>query len=124
MRVYPYVVYVAGPFRGPDAWDIEQNIRQAESLALRVWRKGFPCICPHSNTRFYQGACPDSVWLDGDLHILSRCDALLLTSDWERSEGAREEKRYAESKGIPIFTSLEGLCEHFGNQVRPGEAPV
>lgn len=103
------LVYVAGPFRGKDSWEMEQNIRRAESLALDVWRLGAACICPHSNTRFYQGAAPDEVWLEGDLEILRRCDAILLTEDWARSQGAKEEKRVAEEQGIPVLYSVYEL---------------
>lgn len=103
------VIYVAGPFRGPDAWVIESNIRRAETLALEVWRSGAAAICPHTNTRFYQGAAPDEVWLDGDLAILARCDAILMTPDWERSSGARTEREYAASIKIPVFYTIDEL---------------
>ena len=103
------LVYVAGPFRGPNAWEIEQNIRRAEALALEVWRAGFACVCPHTNTRFFQGAAEDSVWLDGDLLILERCDAVLLTPDWQRSSGARAEVDHAKLKGIPVYLTLDEL---------------
>lgn len=97
------VVYIAGPFRGPNAWEIEQNIRQAETLALKVWLAGGACICPHANTRYFQGTGPDSIWLEGDLEILRRCDAVLTTADWARSSGARAEVELASSLNIPVF---------------------
>jgi len=103
------VVYIAGPFRGPSAWDIEENIRRAERLALEAWRAGFAVICPHTNTRFFQGAAPDEVWLEGDLEILRRCDAVLLTSDWERSSGARAEVAAARAARIPVFADIRDL---------------
>lgn len=103
------VVYVAGPFRGRDSWEMEQNVRRAEALALDVWRSGAACHCPHANTRFYQGAAADDVWLDGDLEILSRCDAVLLTPDWERSTGATAEKLHAEALSIPVFYDIDAL---------------
>lgn len=103
------VVYVAGPFRGPNSWEIEENIRRAERLALEVWRLGCAVICPHTNTRFFQGAAPDDVWLDGDLAILAKCDAVLMTEDWERSSGARAEREFAKGKGIPVFYRLEAV---------------
>ena len=103
------VVYVAGPFRGPNSWEIEQNIRRAETLALEVWRAGFAAICPHTNTRFFQGAAPDEVWLDGDIAILVKCDAVLCTPDWEKSSGARAEVDRAKQVGIPVFHSTEAL---------------
>src|SRR5436309_15845129 len=85
------VVYVAGPFRGKSYWDQENNIRRAETLALDAWRLGCAVICPHTNTRFFDGAVPDSVWLDGDLELLKRCDAVLMTPDWLKSTGASAE---------------------------------
>jgi hypothetical protein len=88
---------------------MEKNIRAAETLALEVWRLGAACLCPHTNTRFFQGAAPDSVWLEGDLEMLRRCDALMLTADWERSSGARAEREEAILHNIPIFHELADL---------------
>jgi hypothetical protein len=103
------VVYVAGPFRGPSAWDIECNIRRAETLALEVWRLGAAALCPHCNTRFFQNAAPDEVWLKGDLELLRRCDAIIVTEDWERSSGARAEVDFAVKHSIPFFATLSQL---------------
>ena len=105
------VVYIAGPFRASNAWDIECNIRRAETLALEIWRAGAAAICPHTNTRYFQGAAPDKVWLAGTLAIMARCDAVLLTKEWMDSEGARKEFMKAQQLGIPVFVecSPEGL---------------
>lgn len=108
------VIYIAGPFRGPSAWDIECNIRRAETLALEVWRSGAAALCPHTNTRFFQGAADDAVWLAGDLEMLRRCDALILTSGWERSSGARAERDEAIRLGLPTFESVGELREWLG----------
>ena len=99
------VVYIAGPFRASSAWDIECNIRRAETLALEVWRAGAAAICPHTNTRYFQGAAPDEVWLEGDLAIMKKCDAVLLTEDWDSSAGARRERQEAVLWGLPVFIS-------------------
>lgn len=104
------VIYVAGPFRGPNSWAIENNIRRAEALSLDVWKLGAAAICPHTNTRFFQGAAPDHLWLDGDLAILAKCDAILMTPDWSRSTGATAEKEFAEARGIPVFRTIEALA--------------
>lgn len=103
------VIYIAGPFRGPNAWEIEQNIRRAEALALEVWRLGAAAICPHANTRFYQGAAPDGVWLEGDLAILARCDGVLMTEDWQQSQGAQAERLFAFKHFVPVFYTLVEL---------------
>lgn len=108
------VIYISGPYRGPSTWAIENNIRRAEALALEVWKApGFYAICPHSNTRFFQDTLPDTVWLDGSLEIMKRCDAVLLTKDWIVSAGARTERLVALDSGIPVFENLGELKEHF-----------
>lgn len=103
------VVYIAGPFRAVNAWEIEQNIRRAEQLALTIWRMGAAVICPHTNTRFFQGAAPDHVWLLGDLEILRRCDAVMMAPGWEHSEGAQAEREYAAQHKIPVFINTDIL---------------
>lgn len=104
------VVYVAGPYRGANAWEIEGNIRRAEALALEVWKLGAACLCPHTNSRFFQDALPDRVFLEGDLELLRRCDAILLTLDWRRSDGACTEHIYAINHGIVVCYNLTALA--------------
>ena len=116
------VVYIAGPFRGPDAWTIECNIRRAETLALEVWRAGFAVICPHTNTRFFHEAAPDSVWLEGDIEILHRCDAVLVTPDWAMSQGAMAEVAIAQKAEIPVFHSVENLIAWRDGTIEPAAA--
>lgn len=103
------VVYIAGPYRGANHWEQEQNIRRAEELALKVWRTGNAVICPHTNTRNFNGAADDSLWLKGDLEIMYRCDAVIFTPDWENSSGAKAEYLEAEANGIPTFFSIYEL---------------
>lgn len=106
------VVYIAGPYRGPNAWAIEQNIRRAEEMALRVWQLGAAALCPHTNTRFFQGAAEDRVWLDGDIEMLKRCDAMLAIDGWTKSEGAKAEVAIALLAHMPVFENLFSL-EHW-----------
>lgn len=104
------VAYIAGPFRAANAWEIEQNIRRAEEVALEVWRlPGWCAICPHTNSRFFQGAAPDDVWLKGDLEILKRCDALVLAPHWVRSSGTRAEIRRAIECKIRVYGDAHHL---------------
>lgn len=109
------VVYVAGPFRAENQWWQFQNIRRAEGLALEVWRMGAACICPHLNTAHFPGALPDEVWLNGDIEILMRCDAVLMTPDWQRSKGATEERLVALFNFKPVFYTLDALKEYLND---------
>jgi hypothetical protein len=103
------IVYIAGPFRGPNTFAIAENIRIAERRALEVWKLGGVALCPHLNTANFQGALPDHTWLEGDLVLLSACQALLTTYNWGQSEGARGEVEFAQKHGIPVFHSVLGL---------------
>lgn len=114
------VIYVAGPYRGADSWEVERNIRRAEELAFEVWRMGLAALCPHMNTRHFDRALPDQVWLDGDLELLRRCDGLILTADWERSAGTITEVARARSLGLPVFLSLDYLLIAVNKERRGG----
>lgn len=100
------VIYVAGPFRAANQWEQEQNIRVAEAISLAIWRRGAVALCPHLNTRFFSGTLPDKVWLDGDLELLERCDAIFLCSGWQDSVGARAEELRARRISMRAFTTL------------------
>lgn len=105
------VVYIAGPFRSmnkggrPNAWGIHKNVVRAMETALLVWQNGGAALCPHANTMFYDGAngIVDEVWLDGDLELLRRCDAVLCTENWKLSTGATNEVLHALRAGMPVF---------------------
>lgn len=111
------LVYIAGPFRGANAWEVEQNIRRAEALCLEVWAAGFVGVCPHSMLRFFDGALADDVWLKGDIELLVRCDAVLLARGWRRSKGAEIEMGLAKDAGMPMFESVRDLEAYAATEV-------
>ena len=126
------VVYIAGPFRSvnkgtgkSDAWGVQQNVMHAMALSLEVWKRGAVGLCPHANTMFFQDAagCEDRVWLDGDIELLKRSDAILMTDNFERSSGARAELQHALELGIPALYSV-GDLETFLEDFRRREAVV
>lgn len=104
------VVYIAGPYRAKCEWDVVQNIRNAELLALEVWRLGVVALCPHKNTALFGGAADDSYWLEGDLELLRRSDAMVLVEGWENSSGTIEEVIFAIEHRIPVFTSINSVA--------------
>lgn len=100
------LVYVAGPYRAATEYGVLENIRRAEKVALQVWLAGAACICPHKNTAFFGGAADDRVWLDGDLEMIRRCDAIVLVEGWQKPTGTKAEIELADSLGIPVFESM------------------
>lgn len=95
------VIYVAGPFRGPTAWDIAENIRAAERVGLLVARAGAMPLIPHANTAHFHGQCDDQFWLDGTLELLRRCDGAVFIHRWRDSSGSLGEFREAGRLLIP-----------------------
>jgi hypothetical protein len=104
------LVYIAGPFRGPTAWDIEQNVRNAEVFGLEIARLGGMPVIPHANTRYFHGQCNDQFWLDGTLRLMEVCDAMVLCTGWECSTGAKGERaRFIELGRADRIFDLSGL---------------
>ena len=104
------VIYVAGKYRDErgEYW-VRQNILMAEEYALLVWKCGGVALCPHKNTSGFGGAITargDDVWLEGDLELISRCDAVWAIPDWENSSGAVKEVEFAKARNIPVLYHL------------------
>jgi hypothetical protein len=111
------LVYVAGPYRG----DVDRNIEQARQVAIALWEAGHTAICPHLNTAHFEQDCcvPDQTYLSGDLDILSRCDAIVMTPDWEGSVGASAERQYAQQLRIPVYVFPDLPAIHPTERTRP-----
>lgn len=98
------LIFISGPYRG----NIEHNIIVARRASIKLWKRGFAVICPHMNSANMDGECQDNVFLEGDLEIMRRCDAVYFLKDWESSEGSRAEYREAVRLKMELmFEALE-----------------
>lgn len=100
------VIYIAGPYRDERGeFYVRRNILAAEDAAIKVWEMGGVALCPHKNSGGFGGALgiEDQTWLDGDLELLHRCDAIYMIPGWQSSGGANAEKKFAEMLGIPVL---------------------
>ena len=99
------VVYVAGAYRAKNGRTVNENIQAAKEVAITIWESGHVALCPHLNTANFEdaSALPDDVYLEGDLLLLTRCDALMLVPGWQESEGAVRERSFAIAYGIPVY---------------------
>lgn len=100
------LIYLAGPIRPKGNQTLEGNIATAKSIALELWQAGYTVISPHANSDLPIALADKEVeasrWLEGDLEIIARCDAVVVLPDWEQSEGTKGEIAFAEKRGIPI----------------------
>lgn len=97
------VVYIAGKFTAPTAWEIAENIRHAERWGLEVAKRGAMPLIPHANTAHFHGLQTADFWYRGTLELLKRCDGILCIPGWMESKGARAEHAYAESAGMGVW---------------------
>lgn len=105
------VVYLAGAYRAETESGITANIEAASIIALKIWKLGAACFCPQKNSAHFDGACPDQVFLDGDIEIMLRCDAVFLMDGWGLSAGSTKEREAAMAEVMPIFIDLKDLDE-------------
>jgi hypothetical protein len=97
------VVYIIGPFRGKSPWEVAQNVRHAEEVALAVAEMGAMPLCPHTNTAHFDGLLTAEFWLAGTSELLRRCDAAVTVGGWMYSNGSLSEVALAGEIGIPVF---------------------
>jgi hypothetical protein len=98
------LIYVAGAYRA-DGWnDVYENIHHARAEARKLWLKNWVVICPHANTFLMDGPDIDpKTFIEGDLVIVERCDAIMMLDGWEHSEGSQEEYCRAMELEMPIY---------------------
>jgi hypothetical protein len=97
------LVYIAGPFTGSTAWQIECNVRRAENAGLEVARLRAMPVIPHANTRYFHGELDPEFWYEGTAALLARCDAALFIGGWTDSKGCVHERDLCHELGIPMF---------------------
>ena len=99
------VIYLAGKYRDTSLYQVKQNIRLAESVAIELWKNGDYVISPHKNTAFLDGSISlndSEIWLLGDLKILERCDKIMVLPNWRDSRGTLREIDHALANCIPV----------------------
>lgn len=98
-----FVIYVAGPFRAPDGWEVACNVHRAEQAGREVARLGAVPLIPHSIGARMAGTETDVYWIRATLELMHRADAVLVLPGYEQSIGTLGEIKEARSAGLPLF---------------------
>ena len=104
------VIYIAGPFRGANGWEVAENVFAATRAGFDVACLGAMPLIPHANTAHFDGTKDDAFWLEGTTELLRRCDALYLAVPGDRAEGSKgtmAELRLARQLQMPVFEQHE-----------------
>ena len=108
------LIYVAGPYSG----DVEANIAEAERVSIELIRNGFHVFTPHKNSSGYEKYEDGSeidihTWIDLDLDILLRCDAIYMMNGWVYSTGSMTELYVAIEHGMPVIYEADYPADMF-----------
>jgi nucleoside 2-deoxyribosyltransferase len=97
--------YVAGAYRGYGDFEVFHNIIAARTVAERLWKMGYPTICPHLNSQFMSGLTDEEVFIEGGKLMIEKCDMVVLVSpdSPEKSQGTKAEVNHAFDRGIPVM---------------------
>ena len=108
------VIYVSGKYRGESEREVFDNIIKARTAALKLWDKGWAVICPNTKSIFMGSQLGDDKFIEGDLEIVSRCDAIFMLEGWHDSVGARLELERAKEKRLIVY--YEGFFDLMENE--------
>ena len=113
-------VYVAGPYSpsGNNPTTMLDNMRRGIRMAARLLMIGYIPFCPFLDFMLWMtlkdGEKITKLQIQAySLAWLRDCQAVLLLQGWHRSAGCLDEIAEAQRLGIPVFTSLKELREHF-----------
>ena len=99
------LIFVSGPYNARTEEEKRANIWHAVRVACRLWELGFFVICPHLNSanfEFYTNL-DESVWVEGDLEMVRRCDCVFMLKGYETSTGSLMELELAEKLQKAIY---------------------
>ena len=96
-------IYISGPMTGVDNY--EDNFERAEKYLIAL---GYEVINPSK----VDASLPQMnyfEYLDIDLYLLSKCQAIYMLNGWNNSNGAKEELKTALLQGIDVYLETEDM---------------
>jgi hypothetical protein len=98
-------IFIAGPYTNGD---VAQNVKIAMDIANDLIEMGYAPYCPHLTHFLHMNHFQEyEKWLELDAIFLKVCDGVIRIPG--PSFGADNEIQLANSKGIPVFYSIEDL---------------
>lgn len=101
MRNQPELLYIAHPY----IKDPINNFEKCKIITNEYLDKGYILISPivHSHPLDQDKHRDPQRWYDLDMHILKKCDAILMCPGWKESYGCQRELNLAQILGLRII---------------------
>ncbi len=96
------VAFVCGHYRGNFHNEVHQNIERARQAACELWKRGYIHVCQQLNSAWMSGVVEESVFLEGYLELILRCDVLAVMK-YAISEGVDAEIAAANKAGLEVL---------------------
>lgn len=104
------LIAVAGPYSAPTPEKRQRNLDTMNDAAAEVYRRGhIPVIGANAALPVLDSLDTEDeyeVLMTISLGVVGRCDALLLIGE---SPGANRERDLIESKGLPVYRSIDEI---------------
>lgn len=84
------IIYISGPITGHLPSECEMKFNKAKNDIIK--RGHFP-VSPWDIGKLLPKTFKHSDYMEIDMDILAKCDAILMLEGWERSKGCKEEQR-------------------------------
>jgi hypothetical protein len=106
------VVMISAPFFASTYWEVTQNIRWAEALALEVaLDRDLMPVLMHTMYKDFCDTFPREYWNGISLELLKRSDVLLMEKGWPNSQDCVDELNACKAVKKPHFYSIKDLIE-------------
>ena len=99
-------IYISGPITGIDPDRCELNFSLAKTA---IEAKGHYGVSPWHIAKHLPESFEHRDYMDVDMVILEKMDALLLLDGWEESRGCTKEFGFACRTDLPVFYSIKEL---------------
>lgn len=100
------LIYTAGPYsQTAGVGTVEENIQKATDIAAELWNMGYTVLCPHMNSAGLEKltTLSNKDFVDRDLEMVERCDAIVMIPGWESSLGAVRELEHARQNDLVVW---------------------
>lgn len=100
-------IFVSGGHDHPYNVERRRNIQRAWEISLRIWQlPGAYAICPPCNTLNMGGPAEYSKFMESELDLVRRADAVFMLYGWQYNIGATTQRAEALRLGKPVFYQL------------------